>query len=439
MNRRFKIVVVASSTCLAVLLLVGAVMGQGSSPEDAYRHLAVFTEVISRIKSDYVEEPDMKSVTLGAVNGLLEAIDPYASFLSADQYKAYLKNRDSQKAGVGLILSKRYGYIGVVDTIPGSPSAKAGISTQDLLETIKGVSTRDMPLAYAELLLAGEPGSTVEISVLQLRRNTEARKITLTRAPVVFPPVNAKMLDNQIGQIEVQSLEAGKAKEIGAAAAKLEQQGARKLILDLRHSSAGPPEEGIAVANLFIEKGLLGYVQGQKVSRQNLEAVPARLVSRLPLVVITNRGTSSGGEVAAAALLDSKRAEVVGERTYGNAAVRKAVQMEDGSAVILSVAKYYSPAGKSIQDQGVTPTVAVAEAEPAAELDEEGAPARPEPETPRQPGEDLLLKKAIEVLTNGVQSAKVERGKAQPAHAAPSGPPPILTPQSPLNVPRPRN
>lgn len=438
MNSRLKYVVVMASTCLLAVLTAGAVIGRSASPEDAYRHLAVYTEVLSRIKSDYVEEPDMKSVTLGAVNGLLEAIDPYASFLSADQYKTYLKAKDSAKGSVGLVLAKRYGYIGIVDSIPGSPADKAGLTTGDMIEAIKGVSTRDMPLAYAEVLLNGEPGTSVELAVLRLRRSTEAQKVTLTRAVIKNPPVTARMAAEGIGWIQVPSLEAGKAAEVGKALVDLEKQGAKKMILDLRHSASGSPAEGIALANLFLDKGLLGYLQGQKFSRQNFEAEPAKAVYRGPLAVITNRGTAGGAEVAAAALLDLKRAAaVVGERTYGDAALRKAITMDDGSAVILSVAKYYSPSGKAIQDNAVTPTAPVLDTEPPAEIDED-APEKPDtaPEPPRTPDEDAPLKKAIEILTKGLPQADERR--AQFDNRIPPGEPKLLTPESPLTGPRPR-
>src|SRR5215467_9811791 len=181
MNTRVQFAVVSMSACLVALLLLGAMHGRSASPEDTYRHLAVYTEVLSRIRSDYVEEPDMKSVTLGAVNGLLESIDPYASYLNADQYKQWLKSKDQHKASVGLVLSKKFGYVGIVVAIPGSPAAKAGLTTTDVLETINGVATRDMPLAFAELLLGGEPGTTVEVGVLRFRK-PEPQKIILTRA-----------------------------------------------------------------------------------------------------------------------------------------------------------------------------------------------------------------------------------------------------------------
>jgi carboxyl-terminal processing protease len=427
MTRRIKFFVASTSTCLVFVLLFGAMRGKSASPEDTYRHLAVYTEVLSRIKSDYVEEPDMKSVTLGALNGLLESIDPYASYLNADQYKQWLKSKDQHKADVGLVLSKKFGYVGIVDSIPGSPAAKAGLSTTDVLETINGVATRDMPLAFAQLLLEGDPGSTVELGVLRFRK-PEPQKLTLTRALVDYPAVTAKMLPDQVGLIQVASLEGNRPQEVAAKVDELQKQGAKDLILDLRHCATGGPEQGTQLANLFLDKGLITYTEGQKVERHDVTAVPANDRSHLPLAVIVNRGTADGAEIAAAALLDDKRAEVVGERTYGDAAIRKAITMDDGSAVILSVAKYYSPAGKAIQDTGVTPSVPVQESEPVS-VDDDGNPQTVEPPAPAA-GDDILLKKAIEVVTKGKSEVVSNQGDSKP-----SGPP--VTPLTPLNVPKP--
>src|SRR5262252_9142323 len=152
MSSRIKYFVVSTSTCLTLLLLIGIGLGRGASTDDTYKHLSVFSDVVSRIKSEYVEEPDMKSVTLGALNGMLESIDPFASYLNADQYKEYLKTKDIKRAGTGLLLSKRGGYLMVVGAAPGSSAAKAGMSSWDMIETIKGIATRDMPLAYAQML-----------------------------------------------------------------------------------------------------------------------------------------------------------------------------------------------------------------------------------------------------------------------------------------------
>jgi carboxyl-terminal processing protease len=430
MTSRFRLLVVTLSTFLAALLLMGAVMDKNSSKEGAYPELGVYTEVLSRIKSDYVEEPDLKSVTLGALNGLLEAIDPFASYLNADQYKEYLKNHDANKGSVGLVLSKRFGYVGVVDAVPGSPAAKLGLTTGDMVESIRGIATRDMPLAYANLLLQGKPGTTVEISVLSVR-NPEPKKMTLNRVVIQYPRVAEKMLTAELGYIQVQALTSGAVADVAAAVKNLEKQGAKKLLLDLRHCGTGAPDEGIALANLFMNKGLITYFQGQKVARENTDADPAKAITTLPVVVMTDRGTAGGSEIAAAALLDTKRAEVVGERTYGNASIRRTITMDDGGAVILSVAKYYSPSGKAIQDTGVVPTVQVAQSEPAAnpDVDEEAPEEQPAPSV--NPSEDPILKKAVEVALKGAAAASAEPKPAGPAHQ------PDSRDMPPLHVPNP--
>jgi len=407
MSSRLKYIVVIASTCLTLLLLIGSMLGQSTSPDDTYKHIGVFTDVVSRIKSEYVEEPDMKSVTLGALNGMLEAIDPFASYLNADQYKDYLKNKDVQKADVGLILSKRFGYVGVVDVIPGSPAAKAGFSTNDMIESIKDIATRDMPLAYAELLLKGDAGTTVELSVVRVQ-HPEPQTIKMTRAMILMPPVDEETVGSQqVGYIKPGSLSAAKVKETAADIEKLQKAGAQKLILDLRNTAVGEPEDGIALANLFLNKGRITYLQGQRVSRQNFDADPGKAVSSLPLVVLTNRGTADGAEVAAAGLADNKRAELVGERTYGEASLRKAITMDDGSAIILSVAKYYSADGKAIQDNGVTPKNQVVQAEPQVDYDENGEPLpeatkEEQPQPQKKLEDDPMVKKALELLGSKV-------------------------------------
>jgi carboxyl-terminal processing protease len=258
-------------------------------------------------------------------------------------------------------------------------------------------------------------------------RKPEPQKLTLTRAMVDYPAVTAKMLPDQVGLIQVASLEGNRTQEVAAKVDELQKQGAKDLILDLRHCATGDPETGEKLANLFLDKGLITYSEGQKVERHDVTADPAADRSHLPLAVIVNRGTADGAEIAAAALLDDKRAEVVGERTYGDAAIRKAITMDDGSAVILSVAKYYSPAGKAIQDTGVTPSVPVQESEPMS-VDDDGTPQALEPPAP-PPGEDLLLKKAIEVVTKGKSEVVSNTGDSKEG----------LPARTPLNVPKPSN
>jgi carboxyl-terminal processing protease len=412
MTHRVKLIVIATSACLVLFLMVGSVLGRDEAPNDVYRHFNVFTEVLWRIKSEYVEEPDMKDVTLGALNGLLESIDPYASYLNADQLRQYERSQKTDTAGVGLALSRKVGYVSVIDAIPGSPADKAGLTTGDMIETIGGVATRDMPLAYAEMLFRGKPGSSVDFTVLRVRQTAEPQQFHLTRVAVADPPVRSEMLPGDIGLLRVQSLESGKSKEVARHLKTLTDQGAKKIILDLRRCATGAAEEGAALADLFIDNGLLTYSEGQKSARHEFRASSETTVSRLPLVVLTNRGTADGAEVAAAAIQDDKRGEVVGERTYGDAGIRDTVQLQDGGAVILSVAKYYSPSGKALQDEGVTPTVvAVAEEPlPLVEGEEPRIEFVPEP----APADDQPLQKAIEVLTQGAGSVARDNERAQP-------------------------
>jgi carboxyl-terminal processing protease len=401
MNSRIKYLVVSSSSALTLLLLIGSVMSKGASTDDHYKYVSVFSDVVAKIKGDYVEEPDMKSVTLGALNGMLEAIDPFASYLNAEQYKEYLKNKDVKRADLGVILSKKSGYLGVVGVVPNSPAAKAGLSTGDMIESIKGIATRDMPLAYAAMLMQGDAGTTVELSVWRTRR-PEPQTVKLTRAMLTLPPVDSKMLADQVGYINIDALSASHIKEVAQAVESLEKQGAKKLMVDVRDCALGSPEDGIALANLFVKQGRITYLQGQRVPRQNFDADASKAITSLPLVVLTNRGTAGAAEILAVAVKDNKRGEVVGERTYGDAAMRKALNMDDGGAIILSVGKYYGAAGKAIQDTGVVPGTLVQEADSNVDYDDNGEPILDTPDQQQQKQkkleDDPVVKKGLEIL-----------------------------------------
>lgn len=395
MLSRVKFLIVISSTLLTALLVIGAVMGKDSSAEGAYRQLAVYTEVLQRIKSDYVEEPDVKRVTLGALQGLLESLDPQSCFLTAEQFKNYEKARPSEAGAMGLVLSKRYGLVVILAALAGSPAAKAGLQTWDLLEAVDGKTTRELPLPVIQTILAGAPGTSVKVVVRRSRRTEEPQEITLTRAAVTLPAVSHKLLADKVGYVDVDVLTAGKVQEVARAVRELAAQGAERLVLDLRSNSLGDPQDGVALANLFVGEGLLGYVSGQKYTRKDFQADARQAIWKQPLVVLTSRATSGAAEVAAAAILDRQRGQVVGEKTYGVAALQKTIPIEGGAAIILSVAKYYRPSGRAIQDGGINPTLQVTEAEAEIGPDEEPVP-RPAGERP--PEEDEVLKKAIEVV-----------------------------------------
>ncbi len=404
MLSRIKFAVVLFSTFLAAVLIIGSLMDESSAADGAYRQLSVYTEVLSRIKGEYVEEPDIKQVTRGALQGLLESLDPNSCYLTADQFKDYEKRKTGQSGNIGLVISKRFGYVLVLATVPGSPAAKAGLAVGDLIEAVDGKSTRDFPVPLLQAMLNGPAGSSVSLVVRRSRRAEEPTDLSLTRVAAAQTAVGQRLMADKVGYIEVKSLTAGKAAETARAAKELIGQGADRLVLDLRSDAFGDVQEGIKLANVFIDNGLLGYLEGQKFPRKDFNADSRQAVAaNVPLVVITNRSTAGAAEVAAAAIVDRQRGQIVGEKTFGLASEQKTIPLDDGSAIILSVAKYRRPSGKAIQDGGVNPTLQVAESDAELVTDDENAPRPNQPENPSK--EDELLKKAIEVVKGAALKA----------------------------------
>jgi carboxyl-terminal processing protease len=402
MSTRIKAVILTVSLALVLFMIVGGLGVHASSTgknDGAYRELGVYSEVLSRIRSEYVEEPNMPAVTDGALHGLLESLDPNSSYLSPEEYKKYKARKADGKADVGATISKRFGYAAVVSIIPGGPADKATLANGDILEAIEGKSTREMSLAEIHNMLNGAPGSTITFSVVRARRS-EPQKLTVTREVVTVPPATSKTLEAAVGYIKVDALNKGKAQEVAAKIKDLQKSGAKKLILDLRNVAEGEPSEGIALANLFLNHGLITYLAGQKYARETFNADPSKAITNLPLVVLVNRSTFGPAEIVAAAILDNARGDVLGDKTFGNGSVQKVIEVPDGSALILSIAKYYTPSGKSIQDNAVTPNILVASEQDGLVSEEEEAAPETEQPSPAPPKEDEQLKRAVEVLKN---------------------------------------
>jgi len=223
----------------------------------------------------------------------------------------------------------------------------------------------------------------------------------VTRDVVNIPAAQEKMLQDSVGEIHVDALTKGKSQEIGNKIKSLQRTGAKKLILDLRDCAEGEESEGIATANLFLNHGTITYLQGQKYPREAFTADPSKAVTTLPLVVLVNKGTAGPAEIVAAAVLENARGDVVGDKTFGDGSVQKLIELPDGGALILSIAKYYSPQGKAIQDSAVTPNIVVADVSddgPVPDEDENTRPADVEKKTP--PEKDEQLQKALDVLKN---------------------------------------
>lgn len=408
MNRLIKSLVVTLSVLIFSYASLGYVLGR-SDDQKSYRSLGVYSEVLQRVQEEYVEEPSIPKVTAGALHGLLESLDAMSSYLSPQEYTEYKKQINAKPAGdVGLAISKRSGYIMIVSVLPDSPAEKAGLHTGDFLESVGGFSSREMSVRQAMNLLTGAPGTAVKVAVV---RRVEARtdELTLTRAQIAPVHVAVTKLTPDTAYMRVITLEKGKADEIRSKLADLEKQGVRKLVLDVRGCAMGEDSEGIAVAKLLLSTGTIASLRGQTVAKQEFNADAGKQVWKNQLVVLTSNATSGAAEIVAAAVGGNHRGDVVGERTFGSASEQKLIEFDDGSAIYLTDAFYYTPAGKAIPEEGVVPTTEVAStADDAAGFSKsENPPLNP------SSSDDTILSKALEIL-NGAH--KVAQRTAPPVH-----------------------
>ncbi len=408
-NRAARTIVLALSGAVLLYVAVGYALGK-TSEDRTYRSLGVFSEVLQHVQQDYVEDPNMQVVTLGALHGLLESLDSQSGYLSPREYADFLKRSRAESRGdVGAVLAKRFGYIVVLSTLPDSPAHKAGLRSGDILESIAGFSTRDISIRQAELLLAGEPGTVVKLTEIP-RRRTESKPLELTR--VVLPPARllADRLEGDVAYLGVPTLGTGRAAEIREKLAELSKQGAQKLVLDLRDCASGEASEAIETARLFLSSGTITTLRGQAVTTRNFSAQPGQAAWTGPISVLISNSTAGAAEILAAALADNKRATTVGGRTFGVASEQRIMPLDDGGALVLTTALYYTPGGKAISSEGVTPGVELAPStdETAELLDDDAAPPSPESQstgTSLRPHDDAVLKKALELLKGEAKKA----------------------------------
>jgi carboxyl-terminal processing protease len=413
MSIRSKLTLVTLSAFIAIYAVAGGMLSNSSNPlvraiadPGPYPQLRIFEEVVRRIVNDYVEKPDLEKVRIGALRGLTDGLDPYSAYLLPPQVKEYEQHRGNGDT-TGMILGQYQGFAYVIAVVPASPADKAGIQPGDVIEYIDGHATRDLDLYDVRSLLLGAPGTTAELSLF---RNNNTEKVKITRGKVIIPRPELRTLEHQIGYIKLQVLKEGQAAAVQAAVSEAIKRGAQRIILDLRGSAGGELKEGVAVANLFLKSGTIVQLLGRKDKViATYEAKAENAVTDLPLAVIVDRTTAGAAEIVAAAILENKRGEVIGERTFGIGSEQELFPLGDGSALLLTTVRYASPQGRIFMLEGVLPSIEMkrtdlAEVVPPEENEPEARTAPPRPGTVPsavpKPADDLLLKKAIEVLTS---------------------------------------
>ena len=327
--------------------------------------LRTFTEVFSRIKSDYVETVEDKKLLGDAVQGMLAGLDPHSSYLDADSFKDVRVETEGQFGGLGIEVTMENGFVKVVAPIDDTPAARADIRTGDLIIRLDDKAVKGMTLNEAVRLMRGKVGTDITLTVAR-EGTTKPFKVTLKRAVIKIQSVKHKLLEPGYGYVRITQFQAGTERYLNDAVKKLnaENKGAlRGLVLDLRNNPCGVLNAAVAVSDAFLNKGLIVYTEGRVAdSRLKFSATPGDILNGAPIVVLVNGGSASASEIVAGALQDHKRAVVMGTKTFGKGSVQTIVPVSSGAALKLTTARYFTPNGRSIQATGIVPDIAADEA-----------------------------------------------------------------------------
>ncbi len=423
------------SAAIAVYAVVGGMLSPWTRAQqpinDAVAQIRIFESVLQHIQNDYVDEPNLEKVRFGALRGLVGGLDPYSSYLTAQQVADFNASKTTKKVGIGAEFSQVSLYLYVVSVIKESDAEKAGLKAGDVIEYIENKATRDISLYDARQMILGDPGTVVNLRVLRAGAKPQALKVT--RGSYKVPAPESRIEANKTGVIKVFTLDNGEAAQIKTQVQNLTKQGVQKIVLDLRGVATGGIDEAVSVANLFIKDGDLAKVIGRdnKVLK-SYAADPSKAIYDGKVAVLIDLGSAGAAEVVASAFLDRKRGEVVGERSFGSGTEQQLFPLRGGDGLLLTTAKWASAGGVPFlgddrATMGVKPSVEVKrpdtpepiEVEELIDQQEEqnqnpqpsASPASVKPEETKKVVEDLQLKKAIEVLQDHAKSAKAAGGE----------------------------
>ena len=354
-----KLVILFLSALVVAYGLVGGIIDKVSARDGAYEDLAIFTSVLSKVSEDYVEPPSMETAMLGAIHGMMEALDPYSSFVPKEDYEE-LSLREASGT-LGLVVSKRYSYAYVVSSQPESPAGQVGLRSGDMIESIDGQLTSQMSLWEARRRLLGSPGTSVELRVIRSRRAPAT--LELVREELSPDEVQARIEEPGIGVIRLPHFELGVRSAVESKLRMLASSGIKGLLIDVRGTALGKAKEAIEIADLLLLKDKnIAILKNRKSEPVGHVSGQDPIVGQIPIVVLTNGGTSGPAEILTAALRDNEVAEVVGSKTDGRGSLQELFRLEGGSVVFVSTQLYYRPSGEPIQartirNSGISPDV----------------------------------------------------------------------------------
>ncbi|MBF0273673.1 MAG: S41 family peptidase [Nitrospinae bacterium] len=358
-KKRFLIPLIAISTVVGVLYVEyvkTAVAGQ----DNIYSNLKTFSQILKIVQEGYVEEKSSDELIEGAIQGLLTSLDAHSSFLNKESFKEMRVDTEGEFGGLGIEITMRKGILTVVAPIEDTPADKAGVMSGDKILAVDGEQTSDLTLTEAVKKMRGKPNTKVVLTVYRDGED-KTRDITIIRQVIHVKSTKSGIIDDGIGYIRLINFNKNTAPEMNDALEEFTKAPLRGLVLDLRNNPGGLLDQAVKVSEAFIPKGeMVVYTKG-RVRKQNMEFKSNNPTPYLnfPIVVIVNQGSASASEIVAGALQDTKRAVILGTKTFGKGSVQTVIPLADGSAIRLTTSRYYTPAGQVIQENGITPDLKV--------------------------------------------------------------------------------
>ena len=412
-----KAFVISALLIVLTLSLGGSVASKGTDSGATYEQLRLFTEVLSIVQNQYVDEVPPRDLIYSAIKGTLRGLDPHSSFLDPESYREMQVETSGSFGGLGIEITLRDDVLTIVAPIEGTPAHRAGLQTGDRIIKIDGLTTKDLQLSDAVKRMRGKPGSKVTITVAR-EGWTEPKDVELVREQIRVQSVRAHDLGGGIAYIKLRQFQEQSPGDLAAALEKAAKAGMKALVLDLRNNPGGLLTAAVEVTEEFVADGqLVVYTEG-RVRNQNMRfsAHAKKSYPTLPMVVLVNQGSASASEIVAGALQDWGRAIVVGTQTFGKGSVQTIIPLSDGSGLRLTTAKYYTPKGRSIHGKGIAPDIVV-----ELPKEKDGAPRERQPvlDPLEELRKDIQVQRAIDVIKTMRILEQQRPGGAQQTQARP--------------------
>ena len=362
---------------VVVALLSGVLIGKGwertGHATESYEELRTFSEVLTQVQKNYVDETKVKDLVQGAIRGMLSTLDPHSAYMTPEMYKEMQVETKGEFGGVGIQIGVKENRLAVIAPIDGTPAQRAGIKAGDYITKVNEESTKDLTLMDAVQKMRGPKGTKVNLTIQRDGAN-DPLQFTLVRDTIKIESVKSKVLDN-IGYVKLTQFQEATGRDLGRVLRQFKDQKVQSTILDLRNNPGGLLTAAVEVSEQFLPNGkLVVYTKGRESKKDEWFAKGKDQMDDSPMIILVNEGSASASEIVAGALQDYGRAVIVGTTSFGKGSVQTILPLGDGSGLRLTTAKYYTPKGRSIQSTGITPDIVVKPQQPTTVAKADGKP-----------------------------------------------------------------